>query len=278
MVTKKIAALITCHNRKEKTINCLNSFHDAIDFVRDEIKFDIFLVDDGSTDGTSDEVHAKYPTINIINGNGNLYWNRGMNLAWETAAKNNYDFYLWLNDDVILHHSGIENIIADSHAKNDRAIIAGACQSKNGDVTYSGYNSNKKKKIKPNGYIQHCDYFNGNLVLIPSLVFEKLGFLDPIYHHAQGDFDYGYRAKKVGINSYVSSDFVGICELHDELPKWCNPSYDFNIRLKDFKSPLGGNPYLTFIFQRKHIGLIPAIFHFCTIYLRLIFPFLWKNE
>ena len=34
----------------------------------------IFLVDDASSDGTSDAVAYKYPDVTIIPGGGNLYW------------------------------------------------------------------------------------------------------------------------------------------------------------------------------------------------------------
>ena len=51
MVENKIAVLLTCHNRKDKTLTCLESFHKAK--KPEGYTFDIFLVDDGSTDETS---------------------------------------------------------------------------------------------------------------------------------------------------------------------------------------------------------------------------------
>ena len=129
--------------------------------------------------------------------------------------------------------------------------------------------------LSPNGETQLCDFFNGNVVLIPLPVFEVVGFLDPIFHHTQGDFDYGLRAKKFGINSFVSSSFVGLCDRNIELPVWCNPDYSFRLRWKNFKSPLGGAPMLTYTFRRRHSGFFIAVFHYFTIHFRLIFPKLW---
>lgn len=211
--THKIAVLLTCYNRRKKTLSCLRSLFEAS--LSEGYKIEVFLVDDGSTDGTSEAVKNKYPQVNVIQGNGNLFWNKGMNLAWQVAAKKfNYDFYLWLNDDVILFNKSISILLEDFQKSNtNNTIIAGACQSAAETVTYSGYNSlTKKVKLKPNGEIQRCDYFNGNVVLVPSHVFKQIGFLDPIFHHGQGDFDYGLRAKKTGIISFVSSCNVGTCE------------------------------------------------------------------
>ena len=39
---KEIAVLVACHNRKEKTINCLKSLHEAIDKYNSKYRFDIY--------------------------------------------------------------------------------------------------------------------------------------------------------------------------------------------------------------------------------------------
>ena len=46
---KTIATLITCHNRKDKTLACLDALFS--NHLPDRVLLDVFLVDDGSTDG-----------------------------------------------------------------------------------------------------------------------------------------------------------------------------------------------------------------------------------
>jgi len=273
---KKIAVLMTCHNRMEKTLHCLDALCKA--FLPKDFIIKVYLVDDGSTDGTGVEVKRNFPQVEVINGNGNLYWNRGMNLAWQIAVQtSDYEYFLWLNDDVELNYNSIDLLIGDvKRVGGNNSIIAGSCQSAEGFVTYTGYNNlTKKIKLIPNGEIQQCEYFNGNVVLIPKAVFNKVGFLDPQYHHGQGDFDYGLRAAKLGISSFISSGFAGICEPNAALPVWCNPHYSLLKRLKHFISPLGGRPKTTFLFQKKYMGFVPAAFHYITIHLRLLFPQAW---
>lgn len=91
----KIAAILTCYNRKEKTFQCLASLFEIIPTCK------VYLVDDNSTDGTSTLIHQKFPQVYLIQGNGNLFWSRGMYTAWKEAIKENYDYYLWLNDDIL---------------------------------------------------------------------------------------------------------------------------------------------------------------------------------
>ena len=73
----KIAVLMACHNRVQLTLKCLNHLYEQNGLGKD-FCFQVFLVDDASTDGTSIEIAKHFPKVNITKGNGELYWNRGM--------------------------------------------------------------------------------------------------------------------------------------------------------------------------------------------------------
>ena len=107
----KIAVLIVCHNRKEKTIKCLQKLYAQKNI--ENIKFKVFLVDDGSSDGTEHAISQSFPDVVIIKGNGNLFWAGGMRIAWNSAKKKQYDYYLWLNDDVFLYNNFLESCLKD---------------------------------------------------------------------------------------------------------------------------------------------------------------------
>lgn len=272
--TKKIAVLLTCFNRREKTLRCLHSLYEGT--LQNEYQFEIFLVDDGSTDGTGVAVLKEFPDVKVIQGTGNLFWNRGMHLAWMTAVKNAiYDFYLWLNDDVVLLPNALQEVFT-TYEQRPESIIVGTMASSKGEITYGAYGSSEQKLI-PNGLAQGCIKFNGNLVLIPKSAYERIGILDPKFPHAIGDFDYSLRATKAGIKSYITPNVSGICEEHKHLPLWCLPETPLKKRLKTLYSPLGNaHPRYFFYFEKRHYGLITAIKHYLTIHLRAIFPQLWK--
>ncbi len=272
-----LAVLVTFHNRKEKTLACLASLFNCS--LPTDYLFDVFLVDDGSTDGTSEAVLAKFPMVNIISGDGDLYWNRGMYLAWITAVSlKDYDYYLWLNDDAILFEYALKLMLEYSNAIENKRIIVGAtCSQIDGTVTYSGFNF-PNKKLNPNGSWQDCDFFNGNIVLIPAFVYRQVGLLDKRFRHALGDFDYGMRATKLGLIHALSPQFLGTCEDHTTDPPWRNNSVPIYKRLKYLYSPLGNNPFEFFAFDKRHNGLFIASLHFLSIHFRAIFPQLWKNS
>lgn len=271
---KRTAVLMTCHNRAKKTLECLQALY-AQRNCPIEGTFSVYLIDDGSTDNTSELVSANFPQVNLIEGDGTLFWNRGMHLAWANASKNNYDYYLWLNDDTLLFPFAVKDLLVCAEKTNDEAIICGTTKSAdNGSTTYGG-RLNKGGLITPNGEIQLCDYFNGNCVLIPKKVFNIVGNLDYTYNHALGDWDYGLRAKQKNIKAFVSARFVGLCEKHGSLQKWCSPGVPLLKRIEAFKSPLSVNPYQYFKFDKRHNGYISAITHFISIHLRLLFPKFW---
>ena len=270
-----IAVLLTCYNRKVKTLNCLKALFDCT--LPEKASITVFLVDDASSDGTYDAVKSNFSQVKLISGNGNLYWNRGMYLAWDTAAKSEvFDYFLWLNDDVVLYKDSISNLFET--APDNKSIIVGTMCSKNNtsETTYGGLD-NKSNLISPNGTAQLCYEFNGNLVLIPSYVYNIVGNLDPVFHHAIGDFEYALRANKKGIKSYISSKYSGSCEVHASLPEWCLPEISIGKRFKVLYSPLGNShPYYFFHFEKRHFGIMVAVKHYLSIHLRVTFPRLWK--
>lgn len=265
------------YNRRSKTLQCLERL-----FGQDEINInytiEVFLVDDASTDGTSVSVTELYPLVNIIKGNGSLYWNRAMHKAWNEANNNpNFDYCLWLNDDTDIKSNAIAEMITCAVAEGNRAIVCGAiCSKVDNSFTYGGRTVDGKE-IHPNGELQYCHTINGNCVLVSKLISDRIGILDPIYPHAIGDYEYGLRAIKAGFKIVTTKTYIGYCEKNSSLPLWCYGKVPLNRRLKALYSPLGNShPYYFFVFEKKYYGWLTAVKHFCTIHLRALIPSLWK--
>jgi GT2 family glycosyltransferase len=104
----KIAVLMTCHNRREDARLSCCAHASALPAG---LAFDVFLVDDGSTDGTSAGVAAEYPDVHLIGGDGSLFWNGGMRRAFDAALRGTFDAYLWLNDDTMLYPDALLRIV-----------------------------------------------------------------------------------------------------------------------------------------------------------------------
>ena len=277
MTQMSIAVLLTVHNRREKTMACLKGLYSQTTPEGYEIY--TYLTDDGCTDGTAESVQEEYTQVTIVKGDGELFWNRGMHAAWEAATKvQDYDYYLWLNDDTFLYADAIAYMLQSSHKFGDKNIIVGATCSKDApnETTYAGFNG--KKFVRVNGTFQKLQKFNGNFVLIPRSVYGVLGMNDPYYRHSYGDIDYGLRANKAGISCYLTEKHIGTCELHEHKIKCFDTKYSLKERMRHFYSPLGMNPFEFYHMNRKSLGLFRAVAVFVSTHVRVLIPQLWGNK
>lgn len=273
---QEIAVLLTVHNRKDKTIKCLDTLF--AQQLPEGFTFQVFLTDDGCTDGTAELVADKYPDVNIVKGDGTLYWNRGMYKAWQAASQHkDYDFYLWLNDDTTLKENALFILISSSELKNDESIMVGTTVSSKDSktITYGG-RTKKDGLLKPSKELIFCEFFNGNIVLIPNSVFKIVKTNDPIFRHALGDFDYGLRATKLGVKSYIAPEILGECDEHESLSTWCNPNKTLKQRWHAFGKPPALNAAELFTFNKRHYGIAKAFSNYITNHIRVLIPTLWK--
>lgn len=285
MENKNIAVLLTCFNRREKTLACLQSFSEA-----DKLKgytFDIFLVDDGSSDGTSEAVRVNFPDIKIIKGSGSLFWAGGMRLAWETAMKSkDYDAFLLLNDDVVLFPDFLSNLLKTegySLSKNKKTgIYSGATiDSRTNKTTYGGYKikSNhlivRSELLSPIDIPQQCELTNANILWISKETVNTIGIFDEQYTHGIADFDYSMQAVKKRIPVYLAPNFGGVC-LHDHGKPWKSASVSLKDRIAYLESPKGlaYKEYLFYI--KKHFPLYLP-YSFIMLWLKTFFPSIWTN-
>ena len=96
----RFATLVTCHNRCNATINCIQ----AIDrmFRTLGIAHKNFIVLDNCVDDTKKQLEKISPSSVLLDHSGNdLYWAGGMRYGYEYLTKTeNFDYLLCFNDDV----------------------------------------------------------------------------------------------------------------------------------------------------------------------------------
>jgi GT2 family glycosyltransferase len=274
----KIAVLLTCFNRKDKTLSCLQSLYSQ------SSQLDIYLVDDGSTDGTYAAVQSCFPDVTLIKGTGSLYWSGGMRLAFSHAMDKGYDYYLWLNDDVTLYNGAIEILLNSNLAclndKGTPSITIGSMQDPiNKKMSYGGRIRDsalfplKMKKVFPNTTIQCCNAINGNLVLVPKEIALSVGNISSKFTHGLGDFDYSLRAEYKGFKSYIAPGYLGTC-FNDRIG-----FYDKNIplseRVANSRKPTGLPPIKEWlIFTKRHAGIFWPLY-WIKASVSFLFPHIW---
>jgi GT2 family glycosyltransferase len=274
----RIAILITCHNRRDATLAAMEALTE--NHLPDGVSIQVILVDDGSTDGTSAAISERYPFVEILRGNGNLYWNGGMHKAFGAALEKGYDFYLWLNDDTILDTGAISVMLETWNTIKARegvdAIVVGStrddetgCTSYGGVVRPVSWKRTSFVLVDPGEVPKECETFNGNCVLIPKKIAAAVGNLDPGFVHAMGDTDYGLRARSAGFEIWLAPGYIGTCALNKAKGKFKDRTLSRVARLRLMMEPKGLPPASWKIFTRRHTGPFWIVFWILP-YLRVV--------
>jgi GT2 family glycosyltransferase len=231
----------------------------------------VYLVDDGSTDETSDAIRKQFPQVNVIRADGNLYWSRGMRKAWAEAIRGNYEYYLWLNDDIELYPVFFQELMECLRYGEYQCIVSGLVEDFSKESILYGGSNELKKKIRKSDVPQSIKYMNGNIVLIPKYVVDEIGIIDPVFHHDLGDVDYGLTAIEHGIKVFTTRIAVAAGYKNDicRVRKW---GYSLIPRLKVLHSPLGSPPNINFYFRKKHFGLYNALSYCLFLYIINLMP------
>lgn len=247
----RIAPLLTCHNRRETTLRCLERLFACR--LPAGVELDPILVDDGSTDGTADAVRRRFPHVHVVEGDGSLYWAGGTRLAMLTARERGADAHLWLNDDVALYPTALTDLIGTyrevCEGSANMAIVAGTMRDpETGALTYGGvrrasrWHPLKFELVPPGPGPREVRTVNGNLVLIPRAVVDAIGVLSEVYVHAIGDFAYGLEARRAGARVWICPGVQGECGRNDPEGTWEDPALPLRERLAKLRGHKGLPP------------------------------------
>lgn len=261
----RLCVLLTCFNRKEKTLACFRAL--AACALPQGIELFAVLVDDGSTDGTPEAIRAEFSWVQILHGSGNLYWCRGMHQAFEAALQADYDYYLWLNDDTMLQRNAIERLLTAEQQlcqpNSAPVVVVGSTVDEHtglltygGEVRASAIKRTRFVRLQPANISQRCDSMNGNIVLLSKQAVQVVGNLDPAFEHAMGDTDYALRAVKLGVKVWTAPGVHGTCSGNPRTGTYMDTTLSLRQRWKLMMGRKGLPWRSWLVLTRRHAGLM----------------------
>lgn len=217
----KIGIIIPVYNRKNITLDCIANLYKIPQNI---FLLDIYIVDDGSTDGTSKSVSNKFPLVKIIKTKGNFWWAKSINIGIKNALENDCNYILTLNDDVNFDSNFIHYLYS-AIKKYPKSIIGSSTKyylssEKINSIYQTGYRYNQKKfRLVPNVLSREnftkekelilSDALAGRSMFIPSQVFTEIGFFNfRLRPQCNMDFDFSFMAKKAGYKLLISTKSV----------------------------------------------------------------------
>lgn len=280
----RLAVLLACHDRKAQTLECLERLR--AQRLKGRHQVSVILVDDGSTDGTADAVGAQFPEVEVLRGSGELFWNGAVRVAFEQARRGDHDFYVLLNDDTHLVPDALATLLA-THCRVTRASVNGSIvvgsvsDPTTGRLSYGGWRSVSRlnpadcRRVMPAAEPVECDTMNGNCVLIPREVVERIGNLDSAFTHGMGDWDYGFRARRAGCKLWVAPGYLGTCAANPGLAARRKTEGTWD-RWRRLVGPKGVPPREWLVFTRRHSGPLWPLY-WINPYLRFWWREVWHS-
>ena len=260
----RVAAIMAAYNRKDLTLACLRSLRAQ---QAPRLTLDAFVLDDASSDGTSEAIAEQFPEVAVLHGTGQLYWNGGMRRAFAAAMAGDYDYYLWMNDDTALDNHALALLLEVEQRLReqgeDPVIVAGTTRHPDtGELTYGGLVRPSRRRrlrwelVEPGDEPRPCETMNGNAVLVSRAVVRRVGNIDPAFVQQMGDYDYGLRARAAGCSVWIAPGTIGTCASHPRRRTDRGPLLAELRRLWSVKE-LSPRPWMVFV-RRWAGGLWPV--------------------
>lgn len=189
-------------------------------------KIKIFAVDNNPHDGTSDileqECIKHKIDYQILSKGLNLGFAKAVNLGIKTAISQNYNYFVLLNQDVILSNQVLEQCTHILESQDYRAVVPKILNSNNTiwwvgthilnpwqiivslnykistHVLVNKKYTQKRAQTLEKEEVQTVEAVTGCALFITKDVIEKTGYLDESYFMYGEDLDYSLRLRKAG--------------------------------------------------------------------------------
>lgn len=110
-----VAVVILTWNGRDDTLACLESLCPALG-AEDRV----YVVDNGSEDGTEDAVRSAFPQLHFVQNGANLGFAAGNNVGIDLALAADADWVFILNNDTVLAPSDLDSLVVAAEAEHAR--------------------------------------------------------------------------------------------------------------------------------------------------------------
>ncbi len=172
----------------------------------DGLEESVIVVDDGSTNRISQKIRDRFPGVEVLTGDGNLWWAGGMRMGMARALEHEADVICWLNHDCI-PEPGTIAALAEEASKPGMGAVSAWCTTRGFENALVNPGFRNFKPIPLEELLKSekvtVDGVNGNCVAMNSDAIRSIGLPDQKRHPHYGDGPYTWRLHKAGFTNAV---------------------------------------------------------------------------
>ncbi|MCL4458356.1 MAG: glycosyltransferase family 2 protein [Chloroflexi bacterium] len=199
-----VYVIILTWNHKEDMLECVDSAL-QLDYPR----FNVLVVDNGSTDGGPALLREKFPAVELILNEDNLGIARGYNVGIRRALECGADYVFILNNDTILDRYLLANMVQVGEEMPEAGILMPKIYYYGGQERI--WSAGARRRLFPPGIVflglnaldgpryaslREIAYAPSCGLLVRRRVFERVGGFDPGYFMYYDDWDFCERVRQ----------------------------------------------------------------------------------
>ena len=207
MIKPKLSIIILSHNTKDILADCLKS----IEKNKNEVRLEVIVSDNASTDGSLAMVKSKFPWVRCIQG-PNVSFSNGNNRARDIAQG---EFVLLLNSDTLVQKGTLSETVKYLQENEGVGVVTCKLVLPNGKLDkdarrrfptpWISFNRLFLHNTKaywygdiPDNVTHEVDSVEGAFLLTRKDILDKVGWLDEHYLFDGEDIDLCFSIKKLG--------------------------------------------------------------------------------
>jgi N-acetylglucosaminyl-diphospho-decaprenol L-rhamnosyltransferase len=262
--------VLVCWNNKVYLKPCLDSLYET----EIKSKFDIVVVDNGSSDGSQAMLTEEYPDVIVIQNDHNVGLSRASNQGIEATHGR---FVLLLNNDTLVNGPSLDSMVNFLNQHPEAGAVGGKLLNPDGSFQAAGSSFPSLHEeflistrlgtlfwrsypdTTPGSQIKIVDWIGSACLLIRRDALMKVGLLDEEYFIYGDEADLQYRLKKSGWKVYYLPSVTTIHYGGKSMDRWRRRKMVYRGKMLFFRKNYGMPKAMILRFLFAVLGLVKLI-------------------